>query len=511
MNGLSIKARLIILVVALLFLMTLACLVGLLRQHQDNGFIDRIYNGRIVALTRIQAVAAAHSADVLVTSYRVRDGQMSPESAAQTLVAARSMIDRQWKDYTRAKLVGRESELAAQAGALMQPVNRSVDHLLERLRNNDADSVRSLVDNDMYPAIEPLSKALNQLIRLQTERAQQEYENAREAYKGSMLRSAISLVMILGVTALSCWKLIRSITAPLADAVRVAETVASGDLSSHIEVTGRDETSQLMTALQSMSVSLQQIVGGVRTSSERIGVATKQIAAGNIELSSRTEQQAASLEETAASMEQLTGTVRQNAGNALQASKLAVDASTIALRGNEVVGRVVDTMGEISESSAKIREITTIIESIAFQTNILALNAAVEAARAGEQGRGFAVVASEVRGLAQRSSVAAKEIKELIGTSVARVAVGTDLVDSARESMQEIIGAVSRVTAIMGEIAAASEEQSHGIEQVVQAVSHMDGVAQQNAALVEEAAAAAQSLEDEAGRLDTAVAVFRLN
>jgi methyl-accepting chemotaxis protein-1 (serine sensor receptor) len=254
-----------------------------------------------------------------------------------------------------------------------------------------------------------------------------------------------------------------------------------------------------------------QTVQTVRSGSESIASATKEIAAGNIDLSSRTEEQASALQETASSMDELTGTVKQNADNARQASSLAANASEIANKGSRVVAQVVGTMGEINQSSAKIADIITIIEGIAFQTNILALNAAVEAARAGEEGRGFAVVAGEVRSLAQRSSAAAKEIKGLIDTSVERVQTGTSLVDEAGRTMNEIIGAVQRVTDIMGEIAAASEEQSSGIEQVARAVTQMDEVTQQNAALVEEAAAAAQSLEDQAGKLRQAVAVFQVD
>jgi methyl-accepting chemotaxis protein-1 (serine sensor receptor) len=266
-----------------------------------------------------------------------------------------------------------------------------------------------------------------------------------------------------------------------------------------------------MQGLAKMQASLVGTVRSVRSGSESIASATKQIAAGNIDLSSRTEEQASALQETASSMDELTGTVKQNADNARQASSLAANASEIANKGSRVVAQVVGTMGEINQSSAKIADIITIIEGIAFQTNILALNAAVEAARAGEEGRGFAVVAGEVRSLAQRSSAAAKEIKGLIDTSVERVQSGTSLVDEAGRTMSEIIGAVQRVTDIMGEIAAASEEQSGGIDQVARAVTQMDEVTQQNAALVEEAAAAAQSLEDQAAKLRQAVAVFHLD
>jgi methyl-accepting chemotaxis protein len=266
----------------------------------------------------------------------------------------------------------------------------------------------------------------------------------------------------------------------------------------------------MMAAMREMQNRLQHTLGEIRRSAESIASATQQIAAGNGDLSQRTEQQAASLQETAASMEQLTATVKQNADNARQASGLAHNASEIATRGHDVVSRVIGTMGEINDSSRQIGDIIGVIEGIAFQTNILALNAAVEAARAGEQGRGFAVVAGEVRNLAQRSATAAKEIKQLIGSSVERVHNGSALVEQAGATMGEILQAVQRVTDIMGEIAAASEEQSSGISQVGLAVTQMDEMTQQNAALVEQAAAAAHSLKDQVDVLREAIGSFSL-
>jgi methyl-accepting chemotaxis protein len=301
----------------------------------------------------------------------------------------------------------------------------------------------------------------------------------------------------------------RQLGAEPGEAAALARSVAAGDLSARIDLR-TDDTSSLMAQLKTMQGSLAQVVSHVRQNAESVASASAQIAQGNNDLSSRTEEQAAALEETAASMEQLNATVRQNADNAKQANQLALSASTVAVQGGEVVDQVVETMKGINDSSKKIADIISVIDGIAFQTNILALNAAVEAARAGEQGRGFAVVASEVRNLAGRSANAAKEIKSLISASVERVEQGSALVDRAGATMAEVVGSIRRVTDIMGEISAASTEQSTGVAQVGEAVSQMDQATQQNAALVEESAAAAESLRGQAQQLVQAVAVFKL-
>ena len=353
--------------------------------------------------------------------------------------------------------------------------------------------------------------ALDDFIKYQNSQMEQAGEQSELVAKQTEFLILILAIVASAISLLVAFFATRSITAPLKEAVGIAQRVADGDLTSDIEVKTHDETGQMMDALKHMNDSLMKIVGDVRAGTETIASASTEIASGNLDLSHRTEQQAASLQETSASMRDLTETVKKNADNAHQANKLAASASEVAAKGGSVVSKVVETMGSINASSKKIVDIISVIDGIAFQTNILALNAAVEAARAGEQGRGFAVVASEVRNLAQRSAAAAKEIKTLIGDSVEKVEVGSKLVGQAGTTMDEVVASVKRVTDIMSEITAASQEQSSGIEQVNRSIAQMDEVTQQNAALVEEAAAAAEAMQNQAGSLAQVVSVFKLS
>jgi len=378
-------------------------------------------------------------------------------------------------------------------------------------KSGDAAEAERIYRQLFTPSAEAYQAKVAELLAFQ----RKAIDDTAQALEVSNQRSA-TLVTLLGVLlvilgTLVAWLITRSITKPLQAAIGVAETVANGDLSTRFAEPERDEIGDLMRSLKGMNDALAKVVSEVQLNTHSIATASSQIAAGNLDLSARTEQQASSLEETASSMEELTSTVRQNAENANQANQLALAASDVAAKGGDIVGQVVETMGHIDASAKKIVDIIGVIDGIAFQTNILALNAAVEAARAGEQGRGFAVVAAEVRNLAQRSAAAAKEIKGLIGDSVNQVNIGARLVKDAGATMSEVVASVARVTDIMAEITSASQEQSVGIDQVNEAITQMDQVTQQNAALVEEAAAAAASLQEQADNLAHVASGFKLD
>ncbi|OON61165.1 hypothetical protein B0920_19810 [Massilia sp. KIM] len=385
------------------------------------------------------------------------------------------------------------------------------DNAVKAKAEGNVELADQILEQSFTPAAKAYQEQVRKLLELQHQRIA-----ASAATIDANARSGETMIIALAAAALALgavfsWLLTRSITGPLREAVKAAETVAAGDLTVSLDTSRQDETGALLRALRHMNDSLARIVSEVRTGTEQISTASGEIASGSFDLSARTEQQAASLEETAASMEELTGTVRQNADNARQANQLAIAASTVATDAGSAAEQLIATMGSINESSRKIVDIIGVIDSIAFQTNILALNAAVEAARAGEQGRGFAVVASEVRNLAQRSASAAKEIKQLIGDSVEKVDAGAKLVDRTGATMQEVVTSIRRVTDIMGEISSASQEQIQGIDQVNRAMSEMDQATQQNAALVEEATAATSALQEQAVRLAKVVDVFKLD
>ena len=378
------------------------------------------------------------------------------------------------------------------------------------LKAGDVAGGQRMLEQRMMPANESYLKVIGAFNAFEHELVKQRTEVVDAAVDRAETVLLVLTAIAIGIGGLAAWLITRSVTHPLAQAVAAVRTMAGGDLTQAVPAEGRDEAADLLRGLGDMQRSLQRLIGEVRSTTDSITTASSEIATGNQDLSARTEQTASNLQQTASSMEQLTGTVRQTADSARTANQLASSAQATAAKGGEVVSQVVTTMEDINASSKKIADIIGVIDGIAFQTNILALNAAVEAARAGEQGRGFAVVASEVRSLAQRSAEAAKEIKALIGASVDKVDSGTRLVADAGQTMGEIVASVQRVSDIIGEITAAAAEQSDGIGQVNGAVNNLDQMTQQNAALVEQSAAAAASLKDQAMRLGQAVGAFRV-
>jgi methyl-accepting chemotaxis protein len=510
MERLSIKTRLAALVGVLLALLVLSASATIHRLSVSNKQLGSVYNDRVVPLQQLKDVADGYSIGTVDTAHKVRDGVIKPDEGLKALAQARASIEKNWKAYIATELVDEEKRLIALTEPAMKVADAATLRVQAYLSKNDIEGLRAFTSKEMYPAVDPLGEHLNKLIAVQLTEAEREYLQAQEDYQSVLWRNVLISAAVVLLAAWFAWSLIRHITRGIANAVLVAQTVASGNLGSRIEVTSRDETGQLMTALKHMNDSLVTVVSQVRHSADSIATGSSQIAGGNADLSQRTEEQASNLQQTAASMEEITSTVQQSADTARQATQLASSASAVAAEGGEVVGQVITTMEAISASSRRIADITSVIDGIAFQTNILALNAAVEAARAGEQGRGFAVVAGEVRTLAQRSAQAAREIKNLIGESVEKVENGSRLVAQAGETMDAIVNQVKRVTDLIGEISSASTEQSAGIGQIGDAVAQLDQVTQQNAALVEESAAAAESLKHQAAALAQTVAVFRL-
>ncbi|NHZ99271.1 methyl-accepting chemotaxis protein [Massilia sp. CCM 8734] len=511
-SHLKIGARLAIgfgLTICLLLVMSL---LGINRIRYTSSLTDHIVNDRYVQveLTNVMRSYANRGAQSL------RNAMLAPDPA-QAKALLSSMLD---ADRTGAEAAAKLGAmmLSDEAKQLFQDQAKAFDayfqlrsQAVKLFEEGGREGAVPYLFKDVIPVQNAYFGRLDAVLKYQTGLMARDGKEAADASSSAAMLMLLLLALATAVSALAGWLITRSVTVPIGEAVALAETVARGDLTTRIVVTRQDETGRLLSALKDMVESLTRTVGAVRSGTDTITTASTEIAAGNMDLASRTENQAASLEETASSMEELTSIVKQNADNARQANTLVVSAAEHANKGGRVVSDVVGTMGAIRESSGKIVDIISVIDGIAFQTNILALNAAVEAARAGEQGRGFAVVASEVRNLAQRSASAAKEIKALIDDSVGKVETGSELVTQAGATMDQIMGSVRQVADIMGEIAAASAEQSAGINQVNGAIVAMDNATQQNAALVEQAAAAAASMQSQAVQLAEAVSVFKLH
>ncbi|GGY92460.1 methyl-accepting chemotaxis protein [Pseudoduganella plicata] len=512
MANLNIGARLALGFAVTILIMLVMSLIGISRVQELDRLAGAIVNDRYakVALVNEMRSYANRGAQSL------RNAMLAPDPAASArFFDALAEADRMGAERAQALeaiIVRADTKQHFADQRVAFAAYRDLrDKAVAQFRSGDREGAVQALFNTVVPAQNAYFGRLDVLLKDQRDRMANDGQAASDAARSATLLLITLLVVATAVSALAGWLITRSVTRPLLEAVHVAETVAGGDLTAVIDTHRKDETGRLLAALRDMTQGLARTVRAVRDSTDTINTASAEIASGNMDLSSRTEQQAASLEETASSMEELTSTVRQNADNARQANVLVTSAAEHASQGGHVVGQVVQTMGSIKESSGKIVDIIGVIDGIAFQTNILALNAAVEAARAGEQGRGFAVVASEVRNLAQRSASAAREIKALINDSVEKVDAGGRLVDEAGSTMGRIVASVQQVAAIMNEITSASQEQSTGIEQINTTIVAMDNTTQQNAALVEQAAAAAASLRAQAERLSAAIAVFRID
>ncbi|CAN7534070.1 methyl-accepting chemotaxis protein [Massilia sp. LjRoot122] len=501
-----------------LVLLVVVTVVGILRMAQIQDRLDKVVsvsNVSTALVTDMRNNVGDRVASLRVLTLMTDPADMEPEMVKfKEQTRKYDEAQKKLSSLFAAHASDKEKALLAQVkefeGAAMPAIAKASELYLA---NNAMDATRVMI-REVRPVQKKWTEALDQLALLEEKQNAQSKADAQSEFENARNFMIVLLLAAVAMGVVAAWLISRSLRKQLggepAYTAKIAASIAHGDLAVAIETEESDRGS-LLVEMKEMRNSLVGIVEQVRRGTETIGTASREIAAGNIDLSSRTELQASSLEKTASAMEELTSTVKQNADNARQANALAATASDVARKGGEVVSQVVGTMGEINSSASKISDIIGVIDGIAFQTNILALNAAVEAARAGEQGRGFAVVASEVRNLAQRSAAAAKEIKTLIGDSVEKVERGSKLVGQAGVTMDEVVTSVKRVTDIMSEIANASAEQSAGIEQVNLSIIEMDSMTQQNAALVEEAAAAAQSLQDQAGELARVVSIFKLS
>ena len=512
LKNLTIKARLIFLIGFLCCLSIIIGVLGLSSIGTANETVKSLYEDRMMALGQLNTINTLIQENTIVIGTAVAGNSQQLAKAASEISVRIEKINAVWKNFMSRQLTAQEKELAERfAQSRKKFMAEGLGPAVSAMKANDvteaSEALRGPV-TALFPAVQTDMAAL---IQLQLDVSKTEFARSQSRYDTARMMAVAEVLigLLVGIT-MGAW-LISGIMRSLAQATRLVRSVAEGDLTQRVEITSHDEIGQLLLALRAMNEKLGGIVRQVRTGTDTIANAATEIAAGNLDLSSRTEQQAASLEETASSMEELTSTVRQNADNARQANQMVAAASAIAVQGGQAFSQVVDTMESIKGSSRQVVDIIAVIDGIAFQTNILALNAAVEAARAGEQGRGFAVVAAEVRNLAQRASAAAKEIKALIDKSVGLVDSGNILVGQAGKTMTEIVDSVKKVNGVMAEIMEATLEQSTGIEQVNRAVGQMDQVTQQNAALVEEAAAAAESLQDQAAQLAREVSAFKLD
>ncbi|HAV38004.1 MAG TPA: methyl-accepting chemotaxis protein [Massilia sp.] len=510
-KNLTIKTRLIFVLAFLVFELIVGFAIGILNLSKANGALEEMYSDRLLALADLDDVGRLLT---LTQLNLVRASQPDAQNVAAMMdrvEANAQRVSARWAEYMDTDMLPQEKALAERFAAERKVfLEQGLQPAIAAIRAQDTARAAQIVNGDMWRLFEPMNRTINELVEMQQQTAKADYEESQRTYQLVLAVCVAGLLFGVVVATVLGWLLVRAIVLPLQAAVKIAGGVAQGDLTQKIDVRSNDETGRLMAALRDMNDSLVEIVTRVRAGTDNIATASNEIADGNLDLSSRTEQQAGSLEETASSMEELTSTVKQNADNARQANVLAGSASEVAGKGGVVVSQVVETMGAINASASKIVEIISVIDGIAFQTNILALNAAVEAARAGAEGRGFAVVAAEVRSLAQHSAQAAKEIKTLIGASSGEIEAGTGIANAAGATMRAMLSHVRDVADILDAIDTASAGQAGGVAQLGQAIAEMNLSTQQNAAMVEQAAAAAESMREQAAELARLVATFRL-
>ena len=513
LSNITIKMRLIATMSVLGLLIAVLGAMSMIGLKSANSSLNEVYSNQLASMqaigeSQISLGRARFTMDRVMVHPDAADAKDTLVRAEQFLEASNTA----WKRYLALPQSAEEKSMSDDTDKKRgEYINNGLLALDKALRDGKIEQADALMMTGLSPLSRALEASVETLTKYQASSAEKMYVDSQARYHTQVTMAIIGMVVGALLIIISSILLLRAIFGPLDQALRHFGAISDGNLANDIVITRHDEMGALLTGLKQMQERLSTTVRGVRDGSGAIATASNEIASGNLDLSSRTEQQASSLEETASSLEELTSTVKQNSDNARQANQLAVSASDVAVKGGALVAQVVDTMGTISESSKKIADIIGVIDGIAFQTNILALNAAVEAARAGEQGRGFAVVATEVRNLAHRSASAAKDIKVLIEASVRNVGNGSELVTQTGTTMDEIVSSIRRVTDIMAEISAAGREQELGIGQINQAVAEMDTVTQQNAALVEEAAAASESMQEQAAALAEMVSIFKLD
>lgn len=509
----SVRNRLRLLCAVFIGVIALVLGMSTLLAKAETEALRTVYEDSVLPLTQLRTIADQYAVQMVDAAHKGADGSFTPAQALEAIGSARLLIEKEWAAFVASPVLADEKVLIDKLGPLRQTAETSIRTAEDALRRGDLAALQRYRSVEMYPAFDPMQTVVSDLINLQLTQARDEFKAGQDvAREGGLIMAAsaaLALVIGLWIAHVIIARLDRSLGGEPREVRAVAQSIASGDLTQRVQTRELGDNSSVMAAMKLMSDELRDTVGTVLRSAQNVAAASEQIAKGNTDMASRTEQQAAALQQTASSMEQVGATVKNNTDHARDASALAQNAARVAGEGGQVVGSVIDTMSQISKSSQRIGDIIGVIDGVAFQTNILALNAAVEAARAGEQGRGFAVVASEVRSLAKRSAEAAREIKQLILESTGQVKNGVALVGRAGETMREVVGSIERVANIVGSISEASREQSAGVDLMGESVHALDRVTQQNLAMVEESAAAARSLTEQAHDMLAAINRFK--